>query len=206
MANDKTKVKSNFDELNKLIKCLKDEKFVRIGILGSKASAQHDSDSGKTNAEIGGYHEFGGTSKNGKEQPPQRSFLWMPLTEQLKFDNSEMKELKKALWKQLFVKKSPDTFYKTLLNKALDVVEEAFDTEGFGQWKTLTYKTHKLVDKKKGLKEGTKKHANYWLGSERFSTDADGIETYEGWDYGRQILTDTGKLRHSVAGKIMKRK
>lgn len=176
MANNKSQVKSNLDELNRLIKCLKDDKFVRIGIIGSKASQQHDSYSRKTNAEIGGYHEFGGTSKNGKEQPPQRSFLWMPLTEQLKFDNSEMKELKKVLWKQLFVKKSPNTFYKTLLDKALDVVEEAFYTEGFGQWKPLTYKTHKLVDKKKGLKEG------------------------------RQILTDTRKLRHSIGGKIMKRK
>lgn len=184
---------------------MKDDKFVRIGIIGSKAEQQHDSDSGKTNAEIGGYHEFGGTSKNGKEQPPQRSFLWMPLTEQLKFTEPQMKDLKKVMWKQFFVKKSPDKFWQTLLTKALEVIEEAFDTEGYGQWKPLAYKTHKLVDKKKGIKEGSKKHDNYWLGTIKWTDLGDGIEDYE-YIQGRQVLTDTGKLRHSIGGKIMKRK
>lgn len=205
MANDKTKVTYNLDNLEKLMKCLKDEKFVRVGIIGSKATNQHDSKSGKTNAEIGSYHEFGGTSVNGKEQPPQRSFLWMPLKEQLKFDNSEMKELKKVMWKQFFVKNSADKFWQTLLTKALEVIEEAFDTEGFGQWKPLSYKTHLLVDKKKNLKEGTKKHDNYWLGTIKWTDLGDGIETYE-YFKGRQVLTDTGKLRRSIGGKIMKRK
>lgn len=204
MANDKTKVTYNLDNLEKLMKCLKDDKFIRVGIIGGKASAQHDSKSGKTNAEIGGYHEFGGTSKNGKEQPPQRSFLWMPLKEQLKFDNSEMKEIKKAMWKQVFVKKSPDAFWQTLLTKSLEIIEEAFDTEGFGQWKPLSYKTHKMVDKKKGLKEGSKKHDNYWLGEIKWTDLGDGIEDYE-YFQGRQVLTDTGKLRRSIGGKIMKR-
>lgn len=187
------------------MKCLKDEKFVRVGIIGSKATSPHDSESGKTNAEIGSYHEFGGTSVNGKEQPPQRSFLWMPLKEQLKFDNSEMKEIKKTMWKQIFVKNSADKFWQTLLTKALEVIEGAFDTEGYGQWKPLSYKTHQLVDKKKGLKEGSKKHENYWLGTIKWTDLGDGIEDYEYFP-GRQVLTDTGKLRRSIGGKIMKRK
>ena len=201
----KTEVKSNLDGLEQLTKMLKDDKFVRIGILGSKAHAQHDSESGLTNAVLGTYHEFGGTSKNGNEQPPQRSFLGMPLTEQLQFSEPQMREMKKVLWKQFFVKKSPDAFWQSLMTKALEVVEEAFDTEGFGQWKPLAYKTHKLIDKKKGLKEGTKKHENYWLGTIKWTDQGDGIETYE-YFQGRQVLTDTGKLRHSITGKIMKRK
>ena len=206
MANDKTKVSYNLDNLEKLMKCLKDDKFVRVGLIGAKGTGQHDSKSGLTNAELGSYHEFGGTSKNGKEQPPQRSFLWMPLKEHMKFDDAEMKEIKKTMWKQMFVKNKPDAFWQTLLIRALETIEEAFDTEGWGQWKMLSYKTHKLVDKKKNLKEGSNKWQEYWNGKERFSVDADGIETYEGWDHGRQILTDTGRLRRSITGKIMKRK
>ena len=62
-----------------------------------------------------------------------------------------------------------------------------------------------MVNKKKGLKEGTKKHDNYWLGKDVWTDHGDGIETYE-WQPGRQILTDTGKLRRSITGKIMKGK
>lgn len=200
----KAAVKSNLDGLNKLSKLLKEDKFVRIGILGSKAAAQHDSKSGLTNADIGTFHEFGGKSKYGKEQPPQRSFLAMPITEQLQFTKPEMRDLKKVLWKQFFVKHSIDAFWQTILTRALEVVEEAFDTEGYGQWKPLSYKTHQLVDKKKKLKEGTKKHDNYWLGTIKWTDLGDGIETYE-YFQGRQVLTDTGKLRHSITGKIMKR-
>ena len=205
MADKKAKVSLNLDNLEKLIKCLKDDKFVRVGIIGSKGTAQHDSKSGLSNAELGSYHEFGGTSKNGKEQPPQRSFLWMPLKEHLKFDNADMKEIKQAMWKQVFVKNAPDKFWQTLLTRALAIIEEAFDTEGWGQWKMLSYKTHQLVDKKKKLKEGTKKHENYWFGEIKWTDQGDGIETYE-YFQGRQILTDTGKLRRSITGKIMKRK
>ena len=63
-----------------------------------------------------------------------------------------------------------------------------------------------MIDKKKGLKEGTKKHENYWLGKITWQTDADGIETGYEWQPGRQILTDTGKLRRSITGKIMRGK
>lgn len=206
MANQQTKVEANLDGLEKLMKLLKDDSYIRIGIIGASAGAQHDKESGLTNALLGTYHEFGGTSKNGKPQPPQRSFLWMPLRDHLKFDDSSMKDLKKILWKQFFIKKSADAFWQTLLTRALETIEEAFDTEGWGAWKILTYKTHKMIDKKKGLKEGTQKHENYWLGKITWQTDADGIETGYEWQPGRQILTDTGKLRRSITGKIMRGK
>lgn len=200
-----TKVEANLDGLEKLMKLLKDDSYIRIGIIGASAGAQHDKESGLTNALLGTYHEFGGTSKNGKPQPPQRSFLWMPLRDHLKFDDSSMRDLKKILWKQFFIKKSADAFWQTLLTRALETIEEAFDTEGWGAWKMLTYKTHQMVNKKLGLKEGTKKHDNYWLGKDVWTDHGDGIETYE-WEPGRQILTDTGKLRRSITGKIMKGK
>lgn len=205
MASEQTKVEANLDGLEKLMKLLKDDKFIRIGIIGSKAGAQHDKESGLTNALLGTYHEFGGTSKNGKPQPPQRSFLWMPLRDHLKFDDSSMKDLKKILWKQFFIKKSADKFWQTLLERALNTIEEAFKTEGWGEWKMLTYKTHQLINKKKGLKEGTLKHDNYWNGRDVWTVDENGIEQYQ-WAKGRLILNDTGKLKGSITGKIMKGK
>ena len=205
MANQETKVTSNLDGIEKLAKLLKDDSFVRIGIIEPKASQLHDKESGLTVGTLGTYHEFGGTSKNGKPQPPQRSFLWMPIKDHLNLDEPAMKDLKKTLWNQFFIKKSAEKFWQTILDRAIAVVEEAFNTEGWGAWKILSYKTHQLINKKQGLKEGTKKHDNYWLGKDVWTVDENGIEKYE-WAKGRQILTDTGRLRGSIIGKIMKGK
>lgn len=217
MANDKTKVSYNLDNLEKLMKCLKDDKFVRVGLIGAKGTGQHDSKSGLTNAELGSYHEFGGTSKNGKEQPPQRSFLWMPLKEHMKFDEADMKEMKKVMWKQMFVKNKPDTFWQTLMTKALDVIKDAFKTGGYGQWKPLSVTTeeriarkHKVMTKKQ-LKEyqvpKSGKLSKKFLQSDDFWFGA--LYEDEGSfkvTSGRTPLTDTGKLQNSITGKIMKRK
>lgn len=159
------KVDANIDELNKLMRMLKKDYIVRIGILGDKASAQHDSKSGLTNAELGEIHEFGANIKhpggtpykileNGKSifvkksegeglpvtKPhsitiPRRSFLEEPLKEKLW---AEIKKEQKVIWKQLFVKNAPDEFYKNLMSTALKIVRGAFKSGGYGQWKSLT--------------------------------------------------------------------
>lgn len=221
-SNKETKVKANLDGLNKLTRMLKDDKFLRVGIIGNKATAQHGKD-GLTNAELGTYHEFGGTSKHGKEQPPQRSFLSMPLKEQLKFDNAEMKEIKKVLWKQFFVKKSPDEFWQALMGKALDVIEEAFDTGGWGQWKPLATSTEKMIAKKHKMLSPDDLR-NYKLSKREISTGKlkkKFIKSDEFWtgslyqdaetgeykvSHGRMPLTETRMLRESISAKIMKRK
>ena len=163
MANNDVKIKFDDKNLNDILRMLKKDYRVRIGILGNKATARHDSKSGLTNVETGTFHEFG-TSKM-----PQRSFLWMPLKEKLR---DEIKDMKKVVFKQLYVKKAPDEFFKTLMSKALDIVEEAFNTNGYGQWKSLTAATKRR--------------------KERLNLSPN-------------TLVETGKLRNSITGKIIKK-
>lgn len=172
MAND-VKIKYDDSELKKMMRMLKKDYRVRVGILGDKAAAQHDSKSGLTNVEIGVFHEFG-TSKM-----PQRSFLLMPLQEKL---NEEIPKLKTYIFKQFFQKNAPEDFYKLLLSKSLHIIREAFETNGFGQWKALSpaYERRKInkVKTKKGREQ-------YW--------------------FNHNILTATGKLRNSITGKIIRK-
>lgn len=165
------KVHYDDTELNKIMKMLKDDYTLRVGIMGSKASAQHGKDN-ITNVEVGTFHEFG-TSRM-----PQRSFLFKPLMERLQFSNPEMAFLKSAVFRQFFVKNTPLKFFQDLGAKALDVVEDAFNTNGFGEWEPLTVRTEKQFSKAR--KRNIKKN-------------------------GYQILTDTGRLRRSITFKIKKR-
>lgn len=175
-------VKADLTEMYKLMRLLRTDYTVRIGILGSKATTVHEN-SKLTNAEIGTYHEFG--SKDGKH-PPQRSFLMMPIGQKLNFNQEEMKNMRKVLFKQLFIKKAPQEFYKALISRALEVVENAFATGGYGEWKPLADRTYARREKKAKLnpKKATKKSLTYW--------------------FNHPILTDTGQLRRSISGKIIK--
>lgn len=173
-------VKADLTEMYKLMRMLKTDYTVRIGIIGSKASKSHGEN--LTNAELGTFHEFG--SKDGKH-PPQRSFLAMPIGTKLNFNQESMKEMRKTLFKQLFLKKAPEDFYKALMSKALEIVENAFATAGFGEWKPLAARTY--AQRSKNLpKSVTKRSLTYW--------------------FNHPILTDTGQLRRSISGKIIKGK
>lgn len=180
---ENAKVKANIDELNKLTQFLKEEYKVRVGILGSKAEAQHDNKSGLTNVEIGTFHELG------TENMPQRSFLMMPLQEKL---SAEIPKMKKYIFKQFFIKKAPKQFYMALGSKALDIIENAFDTEGFGQWKLLTKSSRDALSRKAG--------AGNWRTAKSITRFRKGL--FAQLDH--QILTDTGKLRRSISFKVIK--
>ena len=214
MGNE-AKVKANLDGLNKLLRSLKSDYVLRVGIIGAKAGKDHNE--GLTNAELGAVHEFGGDihipahdiktyksiklNKKGefkgykfggkfrkaklkstnfeetfhiKEQTinmPKRSFLEMPLKMKLNFNESEMKDIKKAAWKSFFIKQNPKHFFEILGAKAIDIIEEAFATNGFGTWQAWS---KAYARKRKGK--------------------------------GNNILTDTGKLRHSISFKVIKKK
>lgn len=180
---DNAKVKANIDELNKLTRFLKEEYKVRVGILGSKAAAQHDNKSGLTNVEIGTFHEFG------TENMPQRSFLMMPLQEKL---SAEIPKMKKYIFKQFFVKKAPKQFYMDLGSKALDIIESAFNTNGFGQWKALTSSSRSAWERRAGIAG--------WRTARSIASFRKGLNK----SLSRQILTDTRKLRRSISFKIIK--
>lgn len=166
MADNNTKVNANIDGLNAIMRCLKEDWTVRIGILGSKATAQHDSKSGLTNAKLGAVHEFGadishpgGTpykivdgkarfvkKSEGEGLPvtkahnitiPQRSFLQMPLEKELP---AIIKKKRKVIFTQIFDKKEPKKFFMDLASDALFIVQTAF-SEGRPEWRSLTAAT-----------------------------------------------------------------
>lgn len=134
------KVQADVSELEKLLKSLKTNYFLRVGILGSKAKNVHDKDSSLTNAEIGTFHEFG-TSKM-----PRRSFLEDSLKFKLNFNTNDLKPLKKLAFNTFFIQRKPKKFFTILGAKCLEIIEEGFATNGFGKWAPLSeaYRQRKI--------------------------------------------------------------
>lgn len=114
--------------LKQLIKAFKGTLPVgKIGILAN--SKRRD---GGTNAEVGAAHEFG------TEHLPVRSFLRVPLAENLDqrmeqagaFDEKAIKEIIRSGHIRLYVQKISELSYA--------IVMEAFASEGFGKWAPWT--------------------------------------------------------------------
>lgn len=120
--------------LKQLIKALKDQNLtIEIGILGDK-NARSDSNS---NAEIGAKHEFG------NEGMPQRSFLRMPLIDNMQkyLDNAEMNDpdaIKKMIKQGRFIE-----WAKKIGILAEAIISDGFNTGGFGKWKPSNMKYKK---------------------------------------------------------------
>lgn len=197
-------VKFDLNGMDELIKSLNDGYFIRVGILGSKATATHDSKSGKTTAEIGTYHEFGGKSKYGKEQPPRRSFLEDSLKFKINFDSQQMQQIKKDMFKYVFQDKTPKKFLASLGGECLRAIKEAFETNGFGKWKPLA--SLKTVEKRYEKSVKGYERVRRAMENGRMDYDKGLLDKYLNEALNPQILTDTGKLRNSISFKIMKRK
>lgn len=181
MSNE-ANVKASLDGLNQLLKTLNNEYFLRVGIIGSQAKKEHGKGEELTNAKLGTIHE---QPNNDGKKMPKRSFLEMPLKLKLDFkENAQTaKEIKKAAWKEIFLKNKPQNFFNMLGAKALDIVIGAFETNGYGEWQPWSEAYEKQrVNKVKGKK----KREQFWLN--------------------HNILTDTGKLRNSISFKVMKKK
>lgn len=106
----------------------------KVGIIGDKAKVKRAADSGEvlTNAQIGFIQEFG--RLQGKPKIPARSFLVMPL----KLYLDEFLQKRKGMTRQEFEKAvrsgKADKFIKKLGIVAEEVIQTAFETEGFGNW------------------------------------------------------------------------
>lgn len=194
-------VKFDLSAMDDLIKSLKSDYFIRVGILGSKASATHDDKSKKTTAEIGTYHEFG--SQKVKDHPPRRSFLADSLKFKIDFNSQQMQNLRKDMFKYVFQEKSPKKFLATLGAECLRAIKEGFETNGFGKWKPLA--SLKTVEQRyeKSIK-GYERVLRAMLRG-KMAYDKSLLDKYLNEAQNPQILTDTGKLRKSISFKIMKR-
>lgn len=199
MANN---VKFDLQGMDDLIKSLNSGYFIRVGIIGAKATTTHDKESGKTNAEIGTFHEFG--SEKVKDHPPRRSFLADSLKFKINFDSQQMKQLKTDMFKYVFQEKSPKKFLAVLGAECLKAIEEGFATNGFGKWKPLA--SLKTVEKR--YEKSIKGYERVRKAMERgkMAYDKSLLDKYLNEAQNPQILTDTGKLRKSISFKIMKRK
>lgn len=190
-------VKANTDNLDKLIKALKQDYTLRVGIIGSKATAVQHEESSLTNAEIGTFHEFG-TSKMAR-----RSFLEDSLKFKISSDDAEWRNIKKDAWKQMFNKFKPQEFLQDLGAKCLLYIEEGFETNGFGMWKPLS---ESLFSKR--LEKAMKAYNRAERSMERDVTKYDKQKLNNLFDevQNPRILTDTGKMRHSISFKVFKNK
>lgn len=193
-------VKYNDDNLKTIIAELKKDYFVRVGIIGSKATKAEHKGTHITNAQLGTIHEFG--SDDGKH-PPRRSFLEDSLKFKLKFNDSKLKALREAFFKSFFDKKRPKEFMAELGAKCLKIIEEGFATNGFGMWKPLSMP---VFDKRldKAMKSYARLESRMYNG--KVAYDKALLKQSLQEVLNPAILTDTGKLRHSFSFQVMRRK
>lgn len=131
-----SKIDINFklddEEIKKAINELGKQISVKVGILGSDGSKQvkdDDNELGKiTMATLGAIHEFGSPKVN----IPARSFIRMPLETKFKEELSRNKGFKQAL-SELDITKLNNEVGLT----ATVVINDAFESGGFGQWAPL---------------------------------------------------------------------
>jgi hypothetical protein len=117
-------IKIDLSGLQQLDKFLSNQKQAHLGIFQSE-DARDDKNS---NVAIGAKHEFGSFSEN----IPQRSWLRMPVKVKGKdiAGNAAI-----AIKNNLTNPKGADIVAKSIGAAGLGVIQEAFDTKGFGQWK-----------------------------------------------------------------------
>lgn len=142
----------DLDELTRIRKKLGSNIYARVGILGSDASEDHaqaktvyDTKSGKpsrtsgssggvTNALVGFVHEFGSLENN----IPVRSFLRLPLMEKKK---EIVKFFASGAMKKLIEEGDVVRIFQLLGVKAEQIVQRAFETQGFGHWPSIKPQT-----------------------------------------------------------------
>jgi hypothetical protein len=121
----------NVEGLDKLLKALKsDMPTARVGILGEKNTRSSKGGSAPTNAEIGAAHEFGAPARG----LPQRSFLRVPLSENLQKKMESSGALDQDVMKAVLKQGTVIPWLKKIAVLAEGIVSEAFDTGGFGKW------------------------------------------------------------------------
>lgn len=127
----KVNVKSDLKGLEELQENLKTNLVSRIGIFSDKNQRV-----GKelTNTQVGARHEFGVIS----EGLPRRSFLRDPLTLKSK---ELLKQAKKIIAANIDKEDGIEEIFELIGIAGEAIVQEAFETGGFGTWQSLTQRT-----------------------------------------------------------------
>jgi phage gpG-like protein len=124
-------IKFNMDGLNSFVRALDESgKFnVKVGVLGAKVNRKDTAH--LTNAEIGAKHEYGSPAEN----VPVRSFLRMPLQDKA---DEALDILQHEGLLGMLAQGKIGLIFKLLGVACENVVGQAFETGGFGNWKPLT--------------------------------------------------------------------
>lgn len=128
--NDEMDTK-NLDALIKVLE--KKPPVAKVGILG-KLNIRDDDNS---NATIGMKHEFG------MDGLPIRSFLRMPLIENMQKYLKKSKAFSKETLKKIVDEKSLKAWVQNCAFVAEEIIADAFQSGGFGQWKPSNMKFKK---------------------------------------------------------------
>lgn len=100
---------------------------VKVGVLGNKVARK---DGGLNNPTIGAVHEFGSLDK----KIPARSWLRMPIMSKLP---DVVKKIGRSTFNAIAAKNGIVTALETLGTEAYNVIQDAFNTGGFGTWAPL---------------------------------------------------------------------
>ena len=122
-SDGQSEVSGDFSKLEALIADLKEKHFVDIGVLESGSTPN-----GKSIAEYGAYNEFGSITR--PDHPPKRSFIRMPLSEH---SDKVVSYVEKHAKEHL---EASDVLgiFEDIGIAGESVIQEAFDTRGFGTW------------------------------------------------------------------------
>ena len=128
MSEDDT-IDFNDVNLRKLIEAFRNPPKVKVGVLGNKNNRSSPTGKAMSNATIGAKHEFG------EDGNPIRSFLRFPLTKYLqKYLNKAGIFSEKAL-AQVVSSMSLKPWMVMIGGVGETVVDDGFQTGGFGEWK-----------------------------------------------------------------------
>lgn len=129
MADDEKTIEVNTKDLDQLTKLLKKQAAaIRIGILGSNSARSGKSTA--TNAAIGAYHEFGTANL------PVRSFLRMPIIDHMANRLESSKAFDEDVLKDVIKSGTTVPWLKKVGVIAETIIADAFDSGGFGKWKS----------------------------------------------------------------------
>lgn len=124
-------VKSDLKGLDELLKNVSTKLVAKVGIFGDK----NQRDEGElTNADIGAIHEFGSFSKG----IPRRSFLKDPITHKRK---ELLKKAKEIIDANIDKENGDEKIFELIGIYGESIVQEAFETGGFGMWEAISDKT-----------------------------------------------------------------
>lgn len=123
-GDGQSQVTGDFSRLEKLIEGLESDAFVNIGVFEEAKTSE-----GKQVAEIAAYNEFGSLTR--KDRPPKRSHIKMPLEQK----SDKVAEYVERRAQSHLENGDVMAIFEDIGIAGESVIQEAFDTRGFGSWR-----------------------------------------------------------------------